>query len=193
MTMTLPRPVAPVEPAADVEAPVLRLVPVPASAPPYDDELADPPAAGPPLLPLRQLRVSRAHLVPVAARAARNDPHEPEPVRERTPTHALPPVRAAATVLVQGLLEVMGGIRPLRQLQASTSDALYAELEAATRRRRAPADLAAGRVRSLHVQHPAQGVAEICATVARSGRLTAVALRLEGDRGRWCCTQAVGF
>jgi hypothetical protein len=49
-----------------------------------------------------------------------------------------------------------------------------------------------GAVRSLHVQERPEGVAEVCATVRRGPRMAAIALRLEGIGGRWCCTELAG-
>lgn len=43
-------------------------------------------------------------------------------------------------------------------------------------------------VRSVHVSEPADGVAEVCATVQRGLRATTMALRIEGVDGRWQCT-----
>ena len=36
-------------------------------------------------------------------------------------------------------------------------------------------------------------VAEVCATVRRGERTSAIALRLEGISGRWCCTDLAGL
>jgi hypothetical protein len=43
-------------------------------------------------------------------------------------------------------------------------------------------------VSSVRLTEPADGVAEVAATVRRGRRTTAVALRLEGLDGRWQCT-----
>jgi hypothetical protein len=43
------------------------------------------------------------------------------------------------------------------------------------------------------VQQPADGVAEVCATVRRGARAGALALRLELDGGAWCCTAVAGL
>ena len=50
-----------------------------------------------------------------------------------------------------------------------------------------------GAVRSVHVQQRPDGVAEVCATVHRGQRMAALALRLEGRDGRWCCTELAGL
>ena len=112
----------------------------------------------------------------------------------RTPTAELPAALPFARALVQGLLEVLAGVRPLRQLQRDTTPELYAVLERAVSRQRAPAGPRPGgrAVRSVHVQEHPEGVVEICATVQRGLHAGALALRLEGLDGRWRCTELVG-
>lgn len=95
---------------------------------------------------------------------------------------------------MQRLLEVMAGLRPLAQLQRDTSLEVYDDLAGrltpgrrTTGPRPSPRD-----VRSVHVQTRADGVAEVCATVHRGGRITALAFRLEGRSGAWRCTQLAG-
>ncbi len=181
MSVTIAEPLAPA-------LPVLRLLPAPVSEPPYDDELpARPVSSAPPLGPLLSL-APLLRLVP--------DAHlDEEPVRLRTPASELPPARSVARGLVQGLLEAIAGVRPLTQLQKGTSVELYAQLEQRVHSRPplAGSRPVTGAVRSLHVQQQSDGVAEVCATVRRGQRIEAVALRLEGIGGRWCCTDLVGL
>lgn len=177
-----------VAPLADVDLPVLRLLPVPVSEPPYDDELPPrPPSTAPPLGPLRSL-APLLRLVP-------DLPLDEEPPRPRTPASELPPARHVARALVQGLLEVLAGVRPVTQLQRGTTVELYALLEqqVVERRRTDGSRPVTGAVRSVHVQQREDGVAEVCATVHRGHRMAAVALRLEGVDGRWCCTDLAGL
>ncbi len=98
---------------------------------------------------------------------------------------------------MQRLVEVRGGLRPVPQLQRDTTPGLYADLERALVRRVRPgpaAPRATGPdVHSVHVQTRPDGVAEVCATVRRGDRLGALALRLEGVRGRWLCTSVTGL
>ena len=159
--------------------PALRVVPAPPCAPPYDDE--------PGTVPLLRL---------VAV------PEEPFVLDEtawftedRTPAAELPDATAFTGRLLQALVEVLAGVRPLTQLRMQTTVELYAEIKER---------LDAGRVvrggtpqtravRSVHVQVRAEGVVEGCATVVRSGRLTAVAVRLEGFGGRWVCQEVEGL
>jgi hypothetical protein len=161
--------------------PALRLVPAPVSAPPYDDEVG-----GASVLRL---------VVPLPA------PPVPVPfdehawlAPERTPTTALPESRGFARTLVQGLLEVLAGVRPVKQLQRDTTPEVYAALTAELSRRPRVTGLRPDHraVRSVHVQERPEGIVEVCATVQRGTRLTAVALRLEGLDGRWRCTELVG-
>lgn len=169
------------EPLPNAARPALRLVPAPISAPPYDDE----PGGAPRLRLVAPLTVTPdpAPLGDDAWLAA-----------ERTPTAELPGSQAFARVLVQGVLEVIAGVRPLKQLQRDTTPELYASLaDNLTRRPRATGTRPNRRaVRSLHVQERPEGVAEVCATVQRGARTIALALRLEGLDGHWRCTQLVG-
>ena len=173
--------------------PALRLLPVPVSEPPYDDELpARPAPATVPLGPLRGLAPAPLRLVPsLPAVPADEDEEGPS----RTPVSDLPPARPVAHALVQGLLEVLAGVRPVSQLQRGTSPELFAQLEQVVhgRPRAAGARPVTGAVRSLHVQERPEGVAEVCATVRRGSRMAAIALRLEGIGGRWCCTELAGL
>lgn len=161
--------------------PALRLVPAPVSAPPYDDE--------PGWQPLRLLA-----LVPPAPRPAPFD-DDAWLASTRTPSAELPAAGAFARVLLQGLLEVAAGLRPVTQLRRDTTAELYGELSQALAARPRAAGARPDRraVRSLHVQQRPEGVAEVCATVARGARTIAVALRLEGLDGRWRCTELVGL
>lgn len=191
--MSAPSTEAPLSSAPAPALPALRLLPVPPCAPPYDDEL--PPRTGrltglsEPIGPLRALAPPPLRLVPdlPTASPAEND----EDRRLRTPVDLLPPARPVAHAMVQGLLEVLAGVRPVGQLQRGTTPELFAQLEIAVhgRPRAAGARPVTGAVRSLHVQERPEGIAEVCATVRRGDRMAAVALRLEGIAGRWCCTE----
>ena len=170
--------------------PPLRLLPVPVSEPPYDDEL--PARTGPttaPIGPLRALSAPPLRLVPPART------YDDEEGPARTPVSDLPPARPVAHALVQGLLEVLAGVRPVSQLQRGTTPELFLQLEQVvqSRPRTAGPRPGTGAVRSLHVQERPEGVAEVCATVRRGPRMAAVAMRLEGIRGRWCCTELAGL
>lgn len=174
--------------------PALRLLPVPSSEPPYDDEL--PPRRAPrrapigPLLaltpppPLRLVTTPGGDLLGDEADGP-----------SRTPAAELPPARPVAHALVQGLLEVLAGVRPVSQLQRGTSPDLFTRLEHLVHGRPRPSGArpVTGAVRSVHVQQQPDGIAEVCATVRRGPRFATVALRLEGIGGRWCCTDVVGL
>ena len=193
--MSAPSTEAPLLLAPDASLPRLRLLPAPPSCPPYDDEL---PARagrlsglGAPIGPLHELSpcASPLRLVPDLPLAVADDEEEPGPTR--TATAALPPARPVARALVQGLLEVLAGVRPVTQLRRGTTPELFAQLELAVQARPRTTGVrpGTGDVRSLHVQERADGVAEVCATVRRGQRMAAVVLRLEGLGGRWTCTE----
>ena len=106
-----------------------------------------------------------------------------------TPSSELPDARAWAGRMVQAVLEILGGVRPVAQLvrwaSADVYDGLQRRAALATVRPR-PARRAM--VRSVRVCEPADGVVEASAVVVARGRVQAVALRLEGVDGRWRMT-----
>lgn len=163
-------------------SPGLRLLPAPCSEPPYDDER---PGGRP--LPLRPTTFGTR---PLRVVPPLDDDDLPEP----TPLSELPPAQPFAHALVQRLLEVLAGVRPLAQLQRATTLEVYDALEQlVTSRPRPVGPRPDGRsVRSVHVQQRPEGVAEVSATVRRGNRYAAVALRLEGVSGAWRCTELVG-
>jgi hypothetical protein len=191
----------------------LRLLPAPSSEPPYDDELPHPRlvpvdrAAPDVVLPLPSLPRTTPAAVP-----GRPLPGAPLPAlrlvpagddlddewddasAHRTPLAQLPAARPFAHALVQRLLEVLAGLRPVSQLQRDTTFELFDALERTVvgRPRAAGVRPTLRDVRSVHVQEREDGVAEVCATVRRNGRATALALRLEGVDGAWRCTALDG-
>ena len=185
--------------------PALRLLPAPPCEPPYDDELPHPSSLPPVARSLPGVAGSTAlatapppetvvlRLVPPpACSPAAVDDDDATP---RTPLVQLPASRPFAHALVQRLLEVLAGLRPVSQLQRDTSFELYTELEetlAGSRRTVGPRPSRRD-VRSVHVQEHEEGVAEVCATVRRGGRVSALALRLEGVDGGWRCTALLGL
>ena len=182
-------------------APGLRLIAPPATEPPYDDET--PRAARATGRPVREtvLRLTPAplHLVPPLRAPGLPDGDESWS-RPRTPLASLAPAQPFVHAFVQRLLEVLAGVRPVTQLQRDTTPDLYDRLRAAAAAA-APRDALARpdarAVRSVHVQTRPDGVGEACATVKRrtpSGvRAVALALRVEGLEGRWCCTELDGL
>ena len=164
-------------------APGLRLLPAPDSEPPYDDER---PGGRP--LPLRPTSLGRRPLRIVPSFS------DDEAEAQRTPASALPPAQPFAHAFVQRLLEVLAGVRPLKQLQHQTSLDVYDELERVLAGGpRVGGPRPDGRaVRSVRVQQRPEGVAEVFATVRRGGRYGAIALRLDGVDGTWRCTELVG-
>ncbi len=182
--------------------PRLRRLPVPASEPPYDDELADGwtpdrhvarwsagrayPGQG--ALALDYLLPSGLPATPavppgLALVPDLDDDDWAAPVP--TPSAELPDPRVWSGRFTQALVEVLSGDRPVAQLLRMTSPAIYDQLVHL---------IAAGRshgrsvVRSVHVGRPDDGVAEVAVLVHREARSFPVALRIEGFDGHWRCT-----
>ncbi|MBA3233080.1 MAG: hypothetical protein H0T17_03885 [Propionibacteriales bacterium] len=194
----------------------IRRLPLPSCEPPYDDELQ---MFGPPGLAGDASRTDNpetagvqgmlalSFLLPSGVTAVPQPPPElrlvPTDDSDETDADAddfgplptgrdrLPAPRPWAARLLQAVVEVMCGLRPVGQLVRWTTSDVYDEIAQYVRSPVWSSDGTSpcrGIVRSLHVTEPADGVAEVCALVSRGPRCSAVALRLEGLDGRWQCT-----
>jgi hypothetical protein len=152
--------------------------PAPRREPPFDDELTD--TASLPSRYDQRLPFERPAGPP---RVWRSGPPRPT---------GLPDPGSWGRRLLIGLIEAAGGRRPLHQLATllspSVSRGLGADFERAASEGTHHWLHRAG-LRSLRVSEPADGVAELCATVDNGARVRALALRLEAHHGRWCCTR----
>ncbi|MFZ0324423.1 MAG: Rv3235 family protein [Actinomycetes bacterium] len=194
----------------------LRVVPAPSWEPPGRDPRPGPPP--PPAATGVQGTLALAFVLPSGLDAEPSVPDlflVPAPRRpwqcedddeapELTARHELPDPRPWSARLVQAVVEVLAGGRPMTQLLRWVTPEVYAQLadrppvdysrgpgSPAGAARSLPARVEPGRresVRSVHVCEPADGVAEIAIVVAGRARPRAVALRLEGLNGRWVCT-----
>jgi len=120
----------------------------------------------------------------------------------QTPRTQLPDPKPWAGRLVQAIVEVVSGVRPVSQLVRWTSAEVYESVQTRMRKEpvaptlarpsssaaRVPSSRFAEVVRSVHVSEPVDGIAEICAILQQGRRCRAIALRLEGLDGRWQCT-----
>lgn len=162
---------------APLGAPRVVIRPAPRREPPFDDELREPRALVGPhdrRLPFAPAATPRAWL--------------PSPARPSD----LPDPSSWAQRLLIGMIETAAGRRPLHQLGAMLSPSV-------TRGLGADFDRAAGlgtphwlhraSVRSVRASEPAEGIAELSATVEVGHRVRALALRLEAHHGRWRCTR----
>ncbi|HEY7012855.1 MAG TPA: Rv3235 family protein [Streptosporangiaceae bacterium] len=200
------RPPVPRRPLPDATA--VRLLPVPDSAPPYDDEVTDGERAAP--------RPQRLTLVPPAPRAPATQDGRPaaapghgrERVREesrRAPGRPGPPSpqrRPGAETgwpsqFAQVLAETLAGARNQRQIVPWTTD------QARRRIRQLGPMLAAGtapRVHRIMTSRPTESAVEMTVVVGFGSRVRALAVRLERDgphqaspgrdarAARWVCT-----
>ena len=200
--------VSPLDPgvAADLR-PVVRVLPAPRHTPPYDDELDLTDRARPQRrltvlpgqgeLPLEwMLRGGLPARPRVPLVLLRGEPDTEAGDEEEddfgpvpTPRAELPAPGPWAGRLVQAVVEVIGGDRPLGQLVRWTDEHVYGQLRAlVTARRDSTTPRARASVRSVHVTEPLDGIVEVCAVIHDGARARAYALRLEGADGRWCCT-----
>lgn len=160
---------------------VPRVRPVPALEPPYDPfDDGD--------RPRLTVVTTPAEPLPFADLAPRKTTlgqqfWGPQPTRRRD----LPDPRPLARRFLQAAVEALAGRRSGAQLQEWTSPAVFADLNRALRVRRPVAPAAIPTVLSVHLDEPADGVAEVCAVVRYGPRCRAVAARLEGVDGRWRC------
>jgi hypothetical protein len=100
----------------------------------------------------------------------------------------LPDASAAGRRVVTLVLEAFVGRRPMTQLQAVVTPALFTALNSGRRPRWCAEGTATLLVTSVRACEPVDGVAEVSAVARRAGRAHAVAARLEGIDGRWRCT-----
>jgi Family of unknown function (DUF6459) len=199
------RPPVPRRPLPDATA--VRLLPVPDSAPPYDDEVTDGERAAPRPQPL-------ALALPAARTPATHDgqstaapDHRPERAQEsrRSPGTPRPPAqprRPAAepgwpSQFAQVLAETLAGARNQGQIVPWTTD------QARRRIRQLGPMLAAGtapRVHRIMTSRPTDSAVEMTVVVGFGSRVRALAVRLERDgphqaspgrdarAARWVCT-----
>ena len=155
--------------------------------------------SGVPAVPVEPIGLRLVPSLPSPGSPTSPDPTRPDALEELdevdfgpqpTSRTELPEPRRWAARLVQALVEVLAGDRPVGQLVRWTSAAVYDDVAAlALPGERGTSAGGRGVVRSVHVSEPVDGVAEVAAVVVRRGRrTTAVALRLEGLDGRWQCT-----
>ena len=133
----------------------------------------------------RRATSEAAHHGRRAGRGSEDDSFGPQP----TARALLPEPRLWAGRLVQAVVEVTVGRRPLAQLLRWTTTDVYDSVRCRIAHAvTVTGSEAAPRVRSVHVNEPRDGVAEVCAVVQHGPRCRAIALRLEGLDGRWQCT-----
>ena len=178
--------------------PTLRLVPTPAW-PDDAPQTAGNDVAGQQALPLTFLLPGGLPAIPevvpqLLAPAPRRWGRPASEVEgQPTDRSALPPAGPWAARLAQAVLEVCTAGRPVAQLVRWTDPSVYQALALRyvprarrdVNRRRVPV---AEQVRSVHVCEPADGVAEVSVVIAGGERPRAMALRIEGWKGRWVCT-----
>jgi hypothetical protein len=128
-------------------------------------------------------------------------PPEPEPVVDAPASEPWASGRAVAArevrTVLQLTMETLDGRRPRSQLGGRLNKDVLRYLAAAGGRLYPPADRRATALRgrhgppglhSVHLSHPAEGVAEASAVWRHRGRFRALAARFEWTGTRWMCT-----
>lgn len=121
---------------------------------------------------------------PLVAAAVPDQSYAPDFGVRHTPSQALPDIDRTAHVLGRALIESLTGLRPTAQLLQHCSPPVHAGLL-----ERTPLPGAGpARLQSVHVSHPADGIAEVAMIFRRGDRARAIAFRLAGIDGRWRIT-----
>jgi hypothetical protein len=203
------RPPVPRRPLPDAAG--VGLLPVPDSAPPYDDEVADgeraapgpqpltlaPPAARAPATPDGPPATAPDH-GPERPRESRRPPGTPgSPAQQRRPAAEAGPAAEWPGQFAQVLAETLAGARNQGQIVPWTTD------QARRRIRQLGPMLAAGtapRVHRIMTSRPTDSAVEMTVVVGFGSRVRALAVRLERDgphqaspardarAARWVCT-----
>ena len=106
------------------------------------------------------------------------------------PRPGLPDAQEWSTTLALAVIQALVGLRPVAQLNRWVVDEVLVAISMYQRRSLALHGrivIPAG-VRSVRVQHPDPGVAEVAAHVSIGRRSAAMAFRLEALGDRWLCT-----
>ncbi|WP_341256992.1 MULTISPECIES: Rv3235 family protein [Gordonia] len=111
-------------------------------------------------------------------------PESSGPSATATPAQVAQSARVAVIGAVQRILEVLDGRRPCEHVSATVSAEVFGQVAVALKKReaqtaRAPARGVAVRLRRVHLQMRSARAAEFFGTVERSGRMHAVAGRVE--------------
>jgi Family of unknown function (DUF6459) len=106
------------------------------------------------------------------------------------PRPGLPDAQEWSTTLALAVIQALVGQRPVSQLNRWVVDEVLVAISMYQRRSLALHGRIAipAAVRSVRVQHPDPGVAEVAAHVAIGRRSAAMAFRLEALGDRWLCT-----
>jgi hypothetical protein len=185
-------------PHLDRRPTVARRLPLPASAPPFDDELPrqdtvvgirrdEHPWARHAVVPPTQGALALSFSLPGGVPAEPEASSELRLLTAAAPTEALPDPTRWTARLAQAIVESLYGPRPIQQLLRWTDDRVYRGL----------AQLAAGRppgsrhlapqLRAVRVCRVADRIAEATVVVQIGPRCRSLALRLIADESRWVC------
>lgn len=174
----------------------VRRLPLPATLPPYDDELPvharsdstthHGTAKSPHVQGALALALYTTDGLPTA-------PPIPAPLQvvgEPLPSPAadLPDPRKWAARVAVAALECLYGPRPVQQLLRWTDERVYESLIGRVGVRPSPTAAIKGKVRTVRTCSPAPDVVEATVVAQAGNRVRSVALRLEARHRKWLCT-----
>lgn len=113
-------------------------------------------------------------------------PHPtPPPTNQAPPTGRGPEPERLAAIIARTWIEVRIGRRPLAQLLPLVAPAVRRRLVAQLPPARTLHGIPDARVRRVVASRPSPRACEATVLIERSGRVTAIAIRLERHRGAW--------
>ena len=174
----------------------VRRLPLPQSAPPFDDE-RDPGGPGRnlgrgrpwarPQPPPTQGALALSFSLPGGITAEPEASAELRLLTSGPPAEGLPDPARWTARLAQAIVESLYGPRPIQQLIRWTDDRVYRGLVQLATARPPSGGNAAPRLRALRVCRVGDRVAEASVVVQLGSRCRALALRLVADENRWVC------
>lgn len=123
---------------------------------------------------------AKLYLVP----SSFGDEYDPDFAPVPTSASELPELHTWTMRFAASVLEIWAGRRSPSQLTRMCHRKVFTELVAQSNNLKC-----VGRIRTLHLSEPLDGICESVVTVRFEDRLRALAIRFEGVDGRWLCTQ----
>jgi len=108
---------------------------------------------------------------------------DPDDVPEPTSAKNLPELHRWITSFAVSTVEVWAGRRQPAQLAQRCHRMIFNELL-----RKIGSVKSIGRIKSIHISEPLDGICEAVVIIDFSGRVQALSIRCEGVDGRWLCT-----
>lgn len=177
---------------------IARRIPLPASGPPFDDELPgddaafgrrrdDHPWTRRPSVPPTQGALALSFSLPGGVPAEPEASSQLRLLTATTPAESLPDPTRWTARLAQAIVESLYGPRPIQQLIRWTDDRVYRGLAQLAAGRAPGTRHVAPQLRAVRVCRVTDRIAEATVVVQIGPRCRSLALRLVADESRWVC------